>query len=224
MRKGQRSAQVYAIGSCAILAACGGDGGPSPDSAGAAAGASARAAANGAPVISGKPTATAPSNTQYSFQPAASDPDGDVLTFRIKQRPAWATFSNATGQLQGTPTEADLGRYAHIVISVTDGAVETALDAFDITVAAVANGSATLTWLPPTENEDGTALTDLAGYKIYWGTEPDVYSGSLTIDNPGTSAYVVENLAPATYYFVATAFNAAGVESPASDIATGRVM
>ena len=72
---------------------------------------------------------------------------------------------------------------------------------------------------------DGTALTDLAGYRIYWGTAPErVYSSSLTIDNPGTSAIVVENLAPATYYFVATAFNAAGVESPASDVATGRVM
>jgi hypothetical protein len=156
--------------------------------------------------------------------PAAFDPDGDLITFRITNRPAWATFSNVTGQLNGTPTAADIGRYAGIVISATDGAMETALEPFEITVAAGGNGSATLTLLPPTENTDGTVLTDFAGYKIYWGTAPGVYPNSLQIDDPRTSTYVVKNLAPATYYFVATALNAVGVESPTSDVATGRVM
>jgi len=29
---------------------------------------------------------------------------------------------------------------------------------------------ATVSWIPPTTNTDGTALTDLAGYKVYYGT------------------------------------------------------
>ena len=41
----------------------------------------------------------------------------------------------------------------------------------------------------------------------------DATTISATIDNPTISTYVVENLAPGTYAFVATAFNAAGVES-----------
>ena len=85
---------------------------------------------------------------------------------------------------------------------------------------AVAVGSATLTWLPPTTNTDGSALTDLAGYKVYWGTSQGTYPNSTTLNNPGLSSYVVSNLAPGTYFFVATAYNTAGVESTFSGVAT----
>jgi hypothetical protein len=77
-----------------------------------------------------------------------------------------------------------------------------------------------LTWQPPTQNEDGTALTNLAGYKIYWGTTPGSYTESVTLNNPGLTTYVVDNLAPGTYEFVATAFNVSGVESQFSNSAT----
>ena len=70
------------------------------------------------------------------------------------------------------------------------------------------------------QNEDGTALTDLSGYKLYWGTTPGSYSNSVTIDDAGTTIYVVDNLSPGTYEFVATSFNAAGVESGYSSPAT----
>jgi hypothetical protein len=54
---------------------------------------------------------------------------------------------------------------------------------------------------------------DLAGYRIYWGTTPGVYPNSVTINNPGLTTYVVENLSAGTYEFVATSFNNSGVES-----------
>ena len=95
-----------------------------------------------------------------------------------------------------------------------------ALSPFTITVNPVTLGSVTLSWTPPTENEDGTVLTDLAGYRLYWGTTPGVYTDSLTINNPGLTTYVVENLPPGTYEFVATSFNAAGTESIYSNAAT----
>ena len=85
---------------------------------------------------------------------------------------------------------------------------------------AISLGSATLSWTAPTENEDGTPLTDLAGYKIYWGTTPGSYTDNATIDNPSVTTYIVENLAPGTYEFVATAFNSTGVESRFSGTAT----
>ncbi len=81
-------------------------------------------------------------------------------------------------------------------------------------------GSVTLSWTPPTQNEDGTALTDLAGYRIRWGTVPGSYPSSVLIDNPGLSTYVVDNLVPGPYEFVATAINASGVESAYSNTAT----
>ncbi|MEM9690754.1 MAG: fibronectin type III domain-containing protein, partial [Pseudomonadota bacterium] len=97
---------------------------------------------------------------------------------------------------------------------------ESSLPAFGITVNAVSLGSATLTWTPPTLNDDGSPLMDLAGYRLYWGTQPGVYTDSVTINDPGISTFVVENLTPGTYEFVSTAFNASGVESRYSNTAT----
>ena len=96
---------------------------------------------------------------------------------------------------------------------------------FDIEVLAqgAPTGSATLNWTAPTRNEDGSALGDLAGYKLYWGTEPGSYPNSVTIDNPSVTTYVVENLTAGTYQFVATAFNTSGVESRFSNTATKTV-
>ena len=80
-----------------------------------------------------------------------------------------------------------------------------------------------LSWMAPTENEDGSPLEDLAGFRIYWGTTPDEYPNSLSIDNPSIDTYVIEGLLPETYYVVATAFNAAGVESRYSNQVTKTV-
>jgi hypothetical protein len=75
-------------------------------------------------------------------------------------------------------------------------------------------GSVTLAWQPPTQNADGSPLRDLSGYNIYVGTSSHAYEyREIRLDNPGLTAYVVENLAPGTYYFAATAFNSSGVES-----------
>jgi hypothetical protein len=142
------------------------------------------------------------------------------LTFAIANRPAWATFDTATGRLQGTPGPSHLGTTTGIVISVTDGAASAALPAFSIAVQAIATGSATLSWTPPTQNTDGSPLTDLAGYKLRWGTSLGNYPSVVTINNPGITTYVVENLTPNTYYFVATAFDTSGNESSPSNAAS----
>jgi hypothetical protein len=85
------------------------------------------------------------------------------------------------------------------------------------------NGTAELTWVPPTTNADGTALLDLAGYKIYYGNSPDNYSNVVDVPNPGIAAYVIENLSAGTYYFVATAYDTSGYESVYSNMATKTV-
>jgi hypothetical protein len=86
-----------------------------------------------------------------------------------------------------------------------------------LSVNQVGIGSATISWTPPTQYEDGSVLTDLAGYKIYYGNESGDYRTSIQIDNPGIAIYVVEYLSPNTYYFVLTAINGSGVESQYSN-------
>ena len=81
-----------------------------------------------------------------------------------------------------------------------------------------------MSWTAPTLNEDGTTLTDLDGYKLYWGTTPGNYPNSVTIDNESVTTYIVDSLAPGTYEFVATSFNTAGVESRYSGAATKVVL
>ncbi len=93
-----------------------------------------------------------------------------------------------------------------------------------VTVNHVGFGSATLSWAPPTQNTDGSPLTDLAGYKIYYGTESGNYQTSIQIDNPGIAIYVVETLTPNTYYFVLTAIDSSGIESLYSNEASKQVL
>jgi hypothetical protein len=90
----------------------------------------------GSPVISGTPPSVATVGLAYAFKPTASDPDGQTLQFRIRNKPAWAYFNTATGRLSGTPTSSHLGTYYDIVIIVTDGTTSTRLPAFSITVKA----------------------------------------------------------------------------------------
>jgi hypothetical protein len=79
---------------------------------------------------------------------------------------------------------------------------------------ATAKGSTTLSWTPPTMNEDGTPL-DLTGYRIYWGLAADNLTDSVTL-GPGLTRYVVEQLKPARYYFVATALSKDGESEPSN--------
>ncbi|MDD1793448.1 Ig-like domain-containing protein [Enterovibrio sp. ZSDZ42] len=89
---------------------------------------------NNAPTISGTPSVTADQNSAYSFIPTASDADDNPISFSIVNKPEWADFDAETGKLSGTPSQDDIGAYAGIIISVSDGADSTSLPSFDITV------------------------------------------------------------------------------------------
>ena len=86
-----------------------------------------------------------------------------------------------------------------------------------------ASGLVTLSWMPPTQNEDGSALHDLAGYRVYAGTSPDSLSRVIVLNNPGLTRYVVEYLTPAIWHFAMTSFNRDGLEGPRSAIVSKRI-
>ena len=146
------------------------------------------------------------------------------MLFNVQNKPVWAAFSATTGNLSGTPLLGDVGTYSGVAISVSDGSLSTNLPQFSLEVVQNADGSITLSWTPPTQNDDGSALADLAAYKFYYGTSPGSYSNQVRVDSPGISADVIENLSPATYYIVATAINSSGAESGFSNEASKQVL
>ena len=76
---------------------------------------------------------------------------------------------------------------------------------------------AVLSWEPPTENIDASALvlSDLDGYRVYWGTASRTYENTLDVEDPAQMSLVLK-LTPGTYYFAITAITTAGEESPYS--------
>jgi fibronectin type III domain protein len=84
--------------------------------------------------------------------------------------------------------------------------------------AATTTGAATLSWQAPTSNTNGTALTDLSGYKIYYGASATDLSQSVQISTVGIQTYVIDNLGSGTWYFAVKAVTSGGVESALSDL------
>lgn len=70
-----------------------------------------------------------------------------------------------------------------------------------------------MTWSPPTSNTNGSALTDLAGYTIYYGTSPGNLNLSVKVPNAGATDHVVQGLPGGTWYFAVTAYTNAGLQS-----------
>lgn len=78
-------------------------------------------------------------------------------------------------------------------------------------------GSATLTWTAPTTNTNGSALTDLAGYHVYYGTSPSSMTTSINVASAGTTSYTVNNLPAGTWYFAVNAYTTSGADSALSN-------
>jgi len=86
------------------------------------------------------------------------------------------------------------------------------------TGASAGTGMATLSWQAPTTTTEGAALTDLAGYRIYYGTNSSDLTQSVQITSVGIQTYAIDNLGAGTWYFAVRAVTAAGVESALSDV------
>jgi hypothetical protein len=91
-----------------------------------------------------------------------------------------------------------------------------------LSMTSVSVRAATITWTVPTENSDGSALTDLVGFKVLWGSAPHSYTSNASVSGANSTTYEA-TLNPGTWYFAVTAVNAAGQESAPSNEATRTV-
>ena len=81
-------------------------------------------------------------------------------------------------------------------------------------------GSAVVSWVAPTANTDGTPLTNLAGFRVYYGTSSTSLTQSTTLNNVAARSATISSLVPGTWYFKVRAFNTSQVESTDSNLAS----
>ena len=196
-----------------LLVACGGGGAeqaPNPP------------AANRAPTISVPPSSSVLVGRALTVTPTASDPDGDPLTFSVVNKPNWMTFSATTGVLTGTPQAGDVGNY-DVTITVSDGKAQ-ANGQTRVNVSQQVAGRATLSWDAPLQRTDGSPLTNLAGFKLYYGSSAGNLQNVIQVPDAGARSYVVENLTIGTWYFAASAYDQGGVESARSNVVSKSIV
>jgi hypothetical protein len=145
------------------------------------------------------------------------------VTVTLPNAPTYTTTFTSTSSYSRVITvkfRADAPATLRVNYTQTAGSGSINMQAAALSEAAVLppTGSAILTWQPPALNIDGSPITDLAAYKVYWGTTQGTYPQSTQIANVAAGSHTVTGLARGTWYFVVTALNAQGAESSYSNV------
>ena len=142
-------------------------------------------ATNDAPVITSTAPTAATEDEQYTYAPAANDPDGDTLSWSLTQSPASMTISPATGAIAWTPANGVAS--ATVTLVVTDGALSDS-ETFTITVDPV-NDAPVITQgesaaLTTDEDQQGSltlAATDVDNTDLTWSITGVATNGSAEV-------------------------------------------
>jgi hypothetical protein len=146
----------------------------------------------------------------------ASGAYSDGTTNDITAQSTWRSSNTAAATVNGSGLATAIAT-GNTTITATSGSIA-GNTTFTVTVASA--GTIRLACDPPTTNTDGSPLTDLAGYKIYYGTAAGAYDQAIDVGNVTT--YTLTGLSPGqTYYIAATAYDTSKVESGYSNEVNG---
>ena len=109
------------------------------------------------------------------------------------------------------------------IVSLLSGCIDPGPDPASATPQSAGGQTATLSWEAPTSNTDGTPLTDLTGYRIYYGSNPQELVQTVQIRSTGIQTYVIDDLAPGTWYFAIMAIARGGAESTLANIVVKKI-
>lgn len=144
---------------------------------------------------------------------------GQTLTFSVDTtisganvipRLTWATTPAATsctasGDAAWTGTKTTSGTQTLAAVAPPRS--------YTLTCAFPGDTTATVHWVAPTTNTDGSALTDLAGFRVIYGNSPTNFSQSRAVPGASVLTSAFNSLTPGTWYFKVRAVNTSGVES-----------
>jgi hypothetical protein len=168
-------------------------------------------------------------------------PASGTVTVKLHFREPWANPGQRVFhvELEGNRMESSLDVAAlagheplvrlYIIPNITDGALtvkfidggpdDPMYSAIEVTSTAppppptpTVTGEATVSWSVPTQNADGSAFTNLAGFRVYRGTSADALN---TFVSAGATArtHTFTGLPAGTWYFALTTLNTLGEES-----------
>ncbi len=164
------------------------------------------------------PSSASTMDTTDSTVSLAGNANSDMGIFKV----AWANdrggegIANGTESWQTASINLELGEN-RITVTAENTAGETSSRSIVVNRESGQIGSAALSWAAPTARTDGSALTNLAGYKIFYGRMSGVYDYQIDINNPAVLTYVVENLVSGDWYFALAAYDTEGLESDRSN-------
>lgn len=211
---------LFIILICSILSACGGSSesgkvAPDDDDNGSNGTANAKPSIS---ILSPDGSQLFSDATEITFRASSEDAeDGDISEFI-----EWN--SSLDGVLgSGAQFTTNLRSGEHVIsANITDSDGETAEDSIQITVN-ISQGVATVSWIPPSLNTDGTNLNDLAGYKILLGQSENNLNQYWIVDASRSDALLENLTVGATYYYAVLAFNQFGIESQTSSVSSFQV-
>jgi Calx-beta domain len=162
------------------------------------------ATANGSAVAGTDYTATSGSLTWN-----AGDTSSRIVVVPVAASALGKSFAISLISIEG---QAGFGNPSSATIQVSSTAASNSSSSGSSS-SGTTTDSATLQWTAPTDNTDGSALTNLVGYNIYYGTSSSAMTNKIAINTVGITNYVIQNLQSGNWYFAMTAVNSSGVES-----------
>lgn len=86
------------------------------------------------------------------------------------------------------------------------------------------SGTMTVGWLAPEADGDGSALSDLANFKVYLGLSSGVYTQDSGLLSSSATSYQFTGLGSATWFARVVAVDSGGNESYLSDIEVSKTI
>lgn len=179
-------------------------------------------ASSDATVDVGSATAPAPTVTIGANPSTVTSGSTSLISWSSSNATACSGTGAWSGSeaVSGSVTTAALTADATFALTCT-GAGGTASQSTTVSVTAPpVTGYATLSWSPPTTNTDGTPVTTLSGYHIYYGNSASALSQSVPVSGATATSVEITGLAAGTWYFAVAADATDGTESAQSAVAS----